>query len=60
MVKHQLPEYSHKPQYTKEEIEELTRFTFWESFGESLVTFGAYFMVVLLSFLFMYSIIIEN
>jgi hypothetical protein len=60
MVKHQLPEYSHKPQYSKKEIEELTRFTFWESFGESLVTFGPYFMAAFLIVVFIVSLLMDN
>jgi hypothetical protein len=58
MVRNTNTEYDTRPAYTKEEIEELTRYTFWESFGESLVTFGAYFMVFALIALTLYSLTI--
>ena len=51
-------EYDFKPM-SNEEIDELTKYTFWELFGEAVVSYGSWVMVILLAFLFAYSIIME-
>lgn len=51
-------EYYFKPM-SNEEIDELTKYTFWEAFGEGVVGHGVWVMVILLVFLFAYSIIME-
>jgi hypothetical protein len=48
-----------KPTMTPAEIREYTKYSFWEAFGEGLITYGSWVMVILLLVLTAISLIIE-